>query len=174
MKIPGQIKKYLEKIKSIRLLVILGFAGMILILLSEIFPADKPDKSINKTRSTESSDFSTATEQKLEKILSRIDGVGKVNVLVSVEGTEEYVFAQEMKESNSEGNSSQSENKFVLVQKDGDKEALVKKTVNPQIKGVVVVCDGGADSTIQEKVYRAVAVALDLTSDRIYVTKNKI
>lgn len=174
MKIPGQIKKYLDKIKSIRLLVILGFAGMILILLSEILPADKTDKSKKDINSAETSDFSAATELRLEKILSRIDGVGNVSVMVSVEGTEEYVFAQEIKESNSEGNSSQSENNFVLVQKDGDKEALIRKTVNPQIKGVVVVCDGGESNTVKEKVYKAVSVALDLKSDKIYVTKNKI
>ncbi len=175
MKISGQIKKYLEKLKNIRLLVFLGFAGMILILFSELFSSDKSDKPVKETRSEEITDFSASTESKLEKILSRIDGVGKVSVLVSVEGTEEYVFAQEIKESNSDGtSSSQSENNFVIVQKDGDKEALIRKTINPQITGVVVVCDGGADSIVKEKVYKAVAVALDLTSDKIYVTKNKI
>lgn len=169
------IKKRLAGLKNVRLLVVLGFAGMILILLSEFLPEK------NKAENREGSDYSVSEyadqmERQVEEILGKIEGVGKVSVMLTVEGTEEYIYAQESKESISSGaeNSSQQlESKYIFVQKNGDKDALVKKVINPRISGVVVVCEGGDDSSTREKIYNAVSVSLGIASNRIYVAGSK-
>ena len=43
--------------------------------------------------------------------------------------------------------------------------------VQPVVKGVVVVCDGGDDPVVQQRVIDAVTTALDITSVRVCVVK---
>ena len=54
----------------------------------------------------------------------------------------------------------------------GSRDALVESVSHPGITGVVVACEGGADSTVQEAVYRAVSVACGLPSNCIFVTRS--
>ena len=56
---------------------------------------------------------------------------------------------------------------------DGAQKALKVTEVQPIIKGVVVVCDGGDDPTVQQNVVSAVTTALDITSVRVCVIKAK-
>ena len=46
---------------------------------------------------------------------------------------------------------------------------LVKKIIRPKISGVVVVCGGGGDITLKERVIKAVSAALDISYARICV-----
>lgn len=168
-----EFKKFLEKIfskeKGIKILVILGFTGMILILLPEFFFVNKNEK---KEEKQEAADYAEYITEAAEKILGKIEGVGRVSVMLTTDGTEEYIYEKESRENNSSsesGKSVQSEYECILVQKDGEKEALVKKVIHPEIKGVVVVCEGGNNSIIQEKICSALSVALDIPTNRIYV-----
>ncbi len=173
IKILKDIKNKLLSAKGSKLIVILGFIGMTLILISEFVP-EKSDKKIKEKEMYKTSDYSSYTERQIEMMLSKIDGVGKVNVTLMVSGTEEYIYAQQNKSNisqNGESNSSQNENSYIFVQKNGDKEALVQKVINPAISGVVVVCEGGGNSVVRESVYKAVSVSLNIASNKIYVTK---
>lgn len=176
LKIPDKIKSKFSGIKNIKLLVILGFAGMFMILFSE-FSGKAEDKEKKTSDSDMSvSDYAADMEKQLENILRKIEGVGKVSVMLTVDGTEEYIYVREEKESilqDNDSKSSETENKYILVQNDGNKEALVKKVINPEISGVVVVCEGGKTSSVREKVYNAVSVSLGIPSNRIYVDSLK-
>ncbi len=171
LKIPDEWKNKLSGIKNIKMLLILGFAGILLIFLSELISPDKNKKHEEKNKTTISK-YEAYMESQLEEILKKIEGVGKVNVLITFEGTEEYIYAYENKENiseNGESKSSQTENKYIFVQKEGNKEALVKKVINPCVSGVLVVCEGGGISSVKEKVYNAVSVSLGIPINRIYV-----
>ncbi len=173
IKIFKEIKNKLWSAKGSKWIVILGFIGMILILISEFIP-EKTDKKSNEKELYKVSDYSSSMEKQIENMLSKIDGVGKVNVTLMVSGTEEYIYAQENKSNiskNGESNSSQNENSYIFIQKNGDKEALVQKVINPVISGVVIVCEGGGNSVVRESVYKAVSVSLNIASNKIYVTK---
>jgi len=158
------------KKKNVRLILALGLAGMLLILVSEFAgPGEKKTGSEN-TAGDPYEDYIEYTEKRLADILGKIDGVGRVSVMVSAEGTQENIYEQEVKESSSgEKGSRQSENSVVIVQHDGDRDALVRKTVNPAVNGVIVVCEGGNSSIIKEKVCSAVSVSLGIETGRIYV-----
>ncbi|MCG4627797.1 hypothetical protein, partial [Anaerostipes hadrus] len=65
------------------------------------------------------------------------------------------------------------DDKVVIVQ-NGDKEVpLVTETRKPEITGVLVVCSGGGDVSIQKSVKEAVASALDIASYRVSVMPKK-
>ena len=63
------------------------------------------------------------------------------------------------------------EQSYVMVEDGGS--PLVTALNEPEIKGVVVVCDGGDNPLIQQKVIQAVTTALDITSTRVCVIQSK-
>ncbi|MEG0615342.1 MAG: hypothetical protein RR540_06250 [Oscillospiraceae bacterium] len=179
--IVSKLKKSFGKEKSLKVVVFIGVLGILLILVSEFFPS-KSDKAPEKTdkaslqTTQESGFFQKETENKLCEILSTIKGVGKVEVMLNVCATEESVFAQENKQqksSDSDKNSIDNENKYVIIEEGGDKKALVKKVLNPEISGAVIVCEGGDNAKTCESIYKTVSTALGIPISKIYVAKLK-
>ena len=165
------LKEKIGKEKLLRIALISGVAGMIIILVSDFVPFDESDN--RKAGYTDISLYKEETENEIEEILSKIQGVGRVEVMITFSGTEEYIFAEEIKASKSDKFSSQMQNEFVLIEKNGEKEALVSKVNNPEISGVVVVCDGGYSDKVCESVYKTVSTVLGIPTKNIYVTKLK-
>ncbi|MEG1781837.1 MAG: hypothetical protein RR253_01160, partial [Oscillospiraceae bacterium] len=63
-------------------LVIIGLVGVILIAVSEIIPA-KSEKSVGKNE-VSAEDYQAQLETDLGEILSRVMGVGKVKIMVTL------------------------------------------------------------------------------------------
>lgn len=172
-KLNGIIKS-LKNGAGIKVIIFLGIAGMVLILFSELFESDE-----NKDNKTISSDFSLSyetyaqdMESRLKIMLEKIEGVGKVEVMVTVGGTEEYIYAQEEKVKNGEKDFS-SENEYVIIGSSGDKQALLKKVISPEISGVAIICEGGDSNVVKERIYSTISAMFDISSNKIYVTKLK-
>ena len=174
-KLSGQLSEKLKGKNRTTIIVVIGIIGLLLLLFSEII---KTDDNKQKGKITElnvnTDDYKNAVQQELVDILSRIDGVGDVKVMVTIEGSTEYVYAEEYNTKQEDGDSKVSkdyQNKYVIVDKGNTKEALVKKILKPQITGVIVVCQGGGRPTVNEKIYEAVSAALNIPANRICVAK---
>ena len=63
------------------------------------------------------------------------------------------------------------ENEIVMVEENDEKHALIEKTLEPVVKGVVVVCSGADDIKVVSDITNAVSVALNVTTNRICVIK---
>lgn len=170
--------KFSEKLKGknrTTILVVLGIVGMVFILLSNLFkPDEKKPASTIKNMSVNTNEYQKEIEEQLVNILQEINGVGKVKVMVTIEGSTEYVYAEEYntKNDNTEDKTSQSyQNKYVIVDNGNTKEALVKKILKPKVSGVIVVCEGGNSPIISEKIYQAVSAVLDIPTNKICVAK---
>lgn len=163
------LKEFSEKPIFPKILISAGLIIMVMIVFAD-FSGDKDKKSISDT----DADFQTSdtyiefTENRLSEVLMSIEGVGKAKVLVNVSSTEEYVYAEEFKQG-----SSSTENEIVIIDSGSSKEALIKKVKIPEISGIVIVCEGGDDPQVCEKVYKAVSTALKIPSSRIYVAEMK-
>ncbi|MCM1523926.1 MAG: hypothetical protein NC120_05655 [Ruminococcus sp.] len=164
----ARLKEILSRLRSDKRAVTLTAAAGILGLLMIIFSGgDKNEEQTADIAEKSGSgweNYCTRTEERLESILSAIDGAGKVEVMVSVSSTEEYVYA-------SSGSIAADREEFdcVTVKKDKNEEALVRKINAPVITGVVAVCEGGDSDRVREEIYRAVTAALDIPSSRVYV-----
>ena len=146
------------------LAAVIGILAMALILLSELFPQK------NETPAASGSDQSAAAyqaqlEQRLEKLISQMDGAGKTAVMVTLETGEESIYAVDTQSSEM-----QSQNTHVLL-KDGS--ALTETVYQPQIRGVAVLCDGGGDVRVAARITEMVGALLDLPSNRICVEQRK-
>lgn len=172
--IKENVNKWFPKEKKITLFVIIGLIGILLIFLSEMFASGSKPKSANLPLSLETTAYKKEIESELTEILSQIQGVGKVKVMVTIEGTTEYVFAQEIdtqQDTQSDKNSESFQNKYVIIDNGSEKEALVKKVLKPKINGVIVVCEGGDNLVVKEKIYNAVSTVLAISSTRVCVAR---
>lgn len=170
-----RIKRIFSDSRYIKIIFALGICGIILIFISGISDNKSYVKSENSSLSENGynmDEYAERMEKRLSEILQKIDGVGRTEVMVTVECTEEYIYAEEMKSDISESddkNSIHNENKYVFKGNNSEKEALLKKIVSPKISGVVIVCEGGDKSKVAESIYNTVSVALDIPSNKIYV-----
>ena len=97
-----------------------------------------------------------------------MSGVGAVDIIVTLEGGYEYVYATDKK--TTVGGESTS---YITVG-NGDNESLVYITERaPAIVGIGVVCSGGMDATVRREVTSLLSAAFGVGSNNIYVTGRK-
>lgn len=185
---------YLQKIKGIfendkykKMLIICGLLGIALIFLSSFF--ENKDTSAGSTVQTvytanqSIEQYKEDTEINLGNMIASIDGAGKTKIMVTVDSGIEYVYASDEKESvNSKSDKSQdkdntentqdSEKSYITIRlSDGTQQAVTVKEIQPRIRGVLVICEGGGDALVQQRVIEAVTKALDISSAKVCVTK---
>ncbi len=172
------MKDFTEKLKELskkpiflKAAVAAGILAIVLILLSDMSDSGKKQKQEASDVSVDfaySDLYSENLNAELSELLASIEGVGKAQVMITVSSTEEYVYAEELKRG-----TSQAEKSFVIIDNGSQEEALVKKINNPQISGVVIVCEGGDDPRVCEKIYKAVSTVLDIPTSKIYAAEMK-
>ena len=167
----NKIKELAKKPFFLKAAVAAGLLMIILILVSDFNKEEEkesPDKVVKDINFTAAELYADETEKRLCETLTEIEGVGKAKVMLTVTSTEEYVYAESVK-----SGTSQTENSYVIIDKGSQKEALVKKINNPAISGVVIVCEGGDDPKVCERIYNAVSTALNIPTNKIYVAEMK-
>lgn len=120
------------------------------------------------------SEYISQLENKLESMISEIDGVGKVNVMLTLEGSAKSIFAKDVASSSAadESHSSRSDNSSVVFGSgsSSSREPVSIGEVYPTVRGVAVVCDGAVNSAVREKVISLVTCALNISTNRVCVT----
>ena len=162
----------------VRLLVAVGLLGMGLILCSELLAGEEPKKSEPAMKQPEQQNVQQSEQklqQRLEEIISQIDGVGECSVMLTFEESERSVYAvedsvsQEQDRQTNSG-SSTSQKRLVLVENgEGGNQPVLEKTVRPQVNGVVVVCQGAKSMTVCQQVTEAVTTVLGIRSTQVCV-----
>ncbi len=127
-------------------------------------PATPPATEV--TRSAE--EYRADLEARMEAICSQVAGVGAVDVVVTLEGGYEYVYATDKRIT--AGGETQS---YITVGS-GNSESLVYITERaPAITGIGVVCTGGMDAEVRREVTSLLSAAFGVGSNKIYVTGRK-
>lgn len=175
-KVKDSLKKTFFKDKGVRLTVIIGLCGIVLIYLSGLFEGDKNDKTQTpeKTAVNSAVNYEQKLEESLARIVMAITGEESPEVLVTLESGGETVYAED------ETTASQSENDFttaeretvhvILKSSDGGQHALTVMEIQPKVKGVVIVSSCAGNPVIREKLTEAVKTALDISSARVCIT----
>lgn len=148
---------------------IAGLLGIFLIFASEMFP--NTAKKNNDSEKNTYDSYSNETEEKLADIISKVEGAGKTEVFLTIEESEEYVYAQNVSSDKDEGSKVNEEKEYVIVDGNSGKNGLLVKTVNPKIRGVAIVCEGGDDPAVQQRIYSCVSASLGISTARISISK---
>ena len=150
-----------------------GSLGLLLILLSSVIPDKKSPKPVTAEDVLgRSESYCEDTEKRLEDFLGSIDGAGEVRVYLTVGSDERYVYASEGRRTKSE-NKTEEERKYVMTGSGSEKSPLVETVKVPEVCGAVIACTGGGSPVVRERLYKAVSAALDIPSNKIYVTMLK-
>lgn len=169
-----KLKTVFQTEKHVRVLVVLGIVGVLLICLSEFITfTPKPEDAQSETQTA---DFCENTEEKLESILAQMQGAGRVQVMVTLESSDEKIYAADAKTDTKSGADSQqksTDEKYVLIDSNNGDDGILLKTNAPKVKGVIVVCDGGDDPSVVKQITDAVSAALGIGANRISVMKMK-
>lgn len=185
-------KKTLEKFtkekknKYIYNLLILSLFGILLILGASMFKDTNASVQNNKDTSKEvaykeGSSYETTLENQLKERLEKMDGVGKVSVMIYFEGGEEQVPAVNLNDSTNvtdekdtsggTRNTTQKNNgSTVVITSDGSKnEPLIVKKYKPKITGVLIVAEGAEDKIVELNIRKAVSNLFNISYDKLNV-----
>ena len=142
--------------------LIVIFAGMFLMLLPGKERAN-PEPYVEAPKEVNS------MQENLEAILSKIQGVGRVQVLLTEAQGSRTIYVQD--ESTSQD--SLKTDAVIITDSSRSQTGLVCQVLPPVYQGAVIVCQGGDDPSVRLAVVEAVCDATGLSADRITVTKMK-
>lgn len=155
------IKKIFGDISNKTLIYILGGIGVLLILVSSFSAGgDEPQEE-----NAPEADYCSELEEKLEGILPQIANVGRVDVMVTAKNYGEIVLAKN--EKNTE------EQIVILNQKGGGEDIKIIEEIYPEIKGVIVVADGGKSDKVRNDLTEAIMALLGVEAHKIKIFERK-
>ena len=119
--------------------------------------------------------------QKLESILSKIQGVGDVNVFINYSESSEVVamYNENSKSSTTEETDTSggvrkvqetdSQKDVIFQENNGVKTPMTKKVVEPKIEGAIITAKGASNIDVKTNIIQAVEAATGLTTHKIQV-----
>ena len=122
-------------------------------------------------------------EKKLEAVLGQMDGVGNVEVMITVSDRGEYVVEKDTnsvgtiktEEDSAGGSRTVSENTVeeatIYVENGEETYPYIQKEKMPTVEGVVVVAEGGGNSLVVSNISESVKALLPVEAHRIKVVK---
>ena len=119
--------------------------------------------------------------QELESILSRIQGVGDVNVFINYSESSEVVamYNENSKSSTTEETDTSggvrkvqetdSQKDIIYQENDGVKTPMTKKVVEPKIEGAIITAKGANNIDVKTNIIQAVEAVTGLATHKIQV-----
>ena len=156
--------KSLEKWMKKENLGVLLLVGLLLLVIA------LPTKSNEENTETEAEDqetdqnlqdqdWQTKMEERLVEVLEQVQGVGKAEVFLTCEGTQEKVVEKDETETVYERDSR------------GNQTPYVSSEIYPEVTGVLVVAQGGDDPVVIQNIQEAVQVLFQVEAHKIKVMK---
>ncbi|MEL4106210.1 stage III sporulation protein AG [Oscillospiraceae bacterium CM] len=168
-------EKLLALIKKNKFVLLVLAVGLVLLLLPTGQSNAKTDTGGAKT----TNDFSLAAqEERIASALSKIDGAGRVTVVLTLKSSSEQVLAQDEDTSSKSGVGNDAETttekstKTVIISTGTSSESPVTlKVIYPEYQGALIVCQGADNAAVKYQIVSAVSGLTGLGADKIVVTK---
>ena len=154
----------LKKYKLPLLVLAVGIALMLIPLRST--------QTLKGEEEQTSGTFSLAeTQAQMENILSHIAGVGRVEVMLTLQGGTTLQLATDDDYSERETEKKRDSQVVKLNRGSGTQEVIITSEIYPTYQGAVVVCDGADNAGVCLAVTEAVETLTGLSADKITVVK---
>ena len=134
----------------------------------------------------EEEEYAGQLEERLQELLSAMEGVGEVKVMVTLRSFGQQVVekdipaeAEQTQETDSAGGTRQTrserreESTVYITEEDGSRTPYVSETIQPRVEGVTVVAQGGDDARIQKSITEVIEALFDIEAHKIKVVKMK-
>ena len=172
-----KLDKYLKLLKKPKNVLIIGLVGIGLIVLSSLFSSGESKKENVKTGEMTAEEYKAILEEDIKETVTDITGSKNVSVVITLESGIKYSYADireetltEKKENEKESTDNETKSGYITVKTaEGGEQALLVTTQMPKVRGVAIVCDGGDNEQIAEKIQNAVMSALNISSKKVYI-----
>lgn len=181
-----QIKKLLDKrkLQGKEIMIIIIIIGIILAILA--IPTEKKEteevaqnavvsqeeQGLNRER------YEEQLEERLEAILSQMEGVGRVEVMIMLEASAREVVEKDVstqqsgaQQENTEETTISKEETTVYSDTDAGNVPYVVQEIYPEVEGVLVVAEGGDDSNVNLAIVDAIQALFGIDVHKIKIVK---
>lgn len=183
-------KFFLDRLKKIpkNQLLIGGLAGILLLVIA--IPAEKkaePDEGVKqaseRTSDENGGDYAKRMERRLKEILGDMEGVGKVEVMITLKDDGQQMVekdrnrsSQNTQEENdgSVRTATEQQSQEETVYSNGNEsngEPFVTKEIVPDVEGILVVAEGGGNAQVAKNISDAVLALFPVEVHKIKVVK---
>lgn len=174
-----------RKVHSLLLLVGLGA----LLLILNRFDGPEPDAlnvqnagvGLPSPAARRESGYEADLEQRVERLLRSMRGVGDVEVMITLDSSGAQVFAMERTEERSYATSGEAGDRFVTEERLTERPVLIREeqgrterplivtTYQPQVRGVVVLAEGAYDPSLRYELSKVVQALLGVPAHRVQI-----
>ena len=163
----AEVKKRFQALGKLRYAILLLVLGLLMML-----PARQNTAGGETVAVMQESEAlpEICIEQQMEQILSRVEGAGSVQVMLTIQhdGETEY---QVNREESSDGTNREIRLETVVGR--GETEPVIRSQTAPVYRGAVVLCQGADSALVRYRVTKAVCSLTGLGSDKVTVLKMK-
>ncbi len=157
--------KDILKNKKLKVVIIGILAGLCLVLAGNLGnnKTSSDVKNENLYPSDELNVYTEKLEKRLEEIIENIAGVQDAEVLITIESSNENVYA------------SNGVNKdFVIIENtDGSESGIKLMEINAKVRGIAVVCDYGRNDILKKEIIEMLSSLFDIGSNKVSVMPSK-
>ena len=151
-----------KKYKFVLLVVLVGIILMLLPVSSQTKETEE-----NKSQIPQESFDLAAMEQRMEEVLGKIDGVGKLRLMLTLQSGTRLTLAED-----TQRDQDRTQREIVTLNRgSGNQEIVITNRFYPVYQGAVVVCQGADSSAVRLAITETVQALTGLPSDRIRVAK---
>lgn len=153
-------KIFMHKKGNTLIYILLAVGIFLLTVGSTLSPTKKTEPEKAESVVIEQQSAVSATEKRLAAILSEIKGAGKVNVMIVTNNSGKKSFGYD-----TDGK----QKKTVILSRQGQEEALISEEFTPDIRGVIIVADGGGNTFVKADLTNAAKTVLGIAPHKIEV-----
>ena len=136
------VKALLKNDRAVKTIIFAGVALILLIFMSDILSGTNKESEITNEPAFE--EYERRLERKLAGAVSEIDGVGELTVIVTLDSLSETIYAE--------------------------RGSGVRTVITPKVRGVAIICEGGGDIVVKQKIVELVSRVLGIGTNKISVT----
>ena len=183
----AKINELLKKWKISRwqaLLLAAGLVGLLLLSLGSIpgfgggaRPATSQNPASEAVR-VDLTDYERQLEQRLEELLGNIAGAGEVRVMLTIDSGSEPIFATQgssdmrvISDGDRHEEHVNQRKEYVIIGSGQGEQGLVLRMIEPQVRGVAVIAQGGGDVIVRQAIVEAVMAVLGVGANRVSVVQ---
>ncbi len=190
-----------EKLLKKENMIVFVLLGILLLVIAIPLEGDKKERVEEKEKKEDDNgeeeinrevleddnlEYCLQLEQRIEELLSQMDGVGKVHAMVTLVSSKELIVEKDepvsrstVTESDGSGgtrSTNESSYEYETIYKtdgDGNKIPYVIKKIEPQIQGITVVAQGGGNALVQKNISEVLEALFHVDAHKIKVVKMK-
>ena len=138
----------MKKPKAVKLILLGSITLVALLFLSNMFSgisdAERNANELENRGDSIAEEHEKRLEAKLERAISAIEGTGELTIVITLDSLSETVYSE--------------------------RGGGVKTVITPKVRGVAIICEGGGDIVVKQKIVELVSRVLGISSTRISVT----